>query len=41
MLFKNGRAAEAEDAMEKARALGTGEALLDYHAGMIASELGQ
>ena len=27
--------------MEKARALGTGDALLDYHAGMIASELGQ
>ncbi|MGA2984666.1 MAG: tetratricopeptide repeat protein [Terriglobia bacterium] len=40
VLFKNGRAPEAAEAVEKALALGTGDALLDFHAGMIASQLG-
>jgi tetratricopeptide (TPR) repeat protein len=41
VLFKNGRLPEASGAMEKALALGTGDALLDFHAGMIDLQLGQ
>ncbi len=41
VLFKNGRVAEAAEAMDKALALGTPDALLDFHAGMIANQLGQ
>ena len=40
-LLANGRAADAAAAMEKAMALGTHDALLDYHAGMIAAALGR
>ena len=40
VLFKNGRVPEAAEAMKKALALGTGDALLDFHAGMIESQLG-
>jgi len=40
VLFKNGRTQEAADAMDKALALGTKDALLDFHAGMIESQLG-
>jgi len=39
-LLANGRAADADAAMQQALALGTRDALLDYHAGMIASALG-
>ena len=41
VLFKNGRVPEAAEAMEKALALGTGDALLDFHAGMIEFQLGR
>jgi tetratricopeptide (TPR) repeat protein len=41
VLFKNGRIPEAAEAMDKALALGTGDALLDFHAGMIELQLGQ
>ncbi len=41
VLFKNGRFPEAAEAMHKALALGTGDALLDFHAGMIELQLGQ
>jgi tetratricopeptide (TPR) repeat protein len=41
VLFRNGRAPEAAEAMEKALALGTGDALLDFHAGMIEFQLGR
>lgn len=41
VLFKNGRVPEAAEAIEKALALGTGDALLDFHAGMIELQLGQ
>jgi len=40
VLFKNGRVPEAAEAMEKALALGTGDALLEFHAGMIEFQLG-
>jgi tetratricopeptide (TPR) repeat protein len=40
VLFKNGRVLEAADAMNKALALGTQDALLDFHAGMIEFQLG-
>ena len=40
VLFKNGRIPEAANAMNKALALGTGDALLDFHAGMIEAQLG-
>jgi tetratricopeptide (TPR) repeat protein len=36
-----GRHAEADDAMARARALGTQDALLDYHAGIIAAAMGR
>jgi tetratricopeptide (TPR) repeat protein len=39
-LFANGRLAEAETAAGRARALGTRDALLDYHAGLIAAAQG-
>lgn len=39
-LLANGRAAEADAAMQLALALGTRDAMLDYHAGMIAAALG-
>lgn len=39
-LLANGRAADADAAMQQALALGTRDALLDYHAGMIAVALG-
>jgi tetratricopeptide (TPR) repeat protein len=39
-LYKNGRYQEAAEASEQARALGTQDALLFYHAGMIAHGLG-
>jgi len=41
VLFKNGRVPEAAGAMDKALALGTGDALLDFHAGIIELQLGQ
>ena len=41
VLFKNGRAPEAAEAMEKALALGTGDAVLEFHAGMIEFQLGR
>jgi tetratricopeptide (TPR) repeat protein len=41
VLFKNGRFVEASDAMNKALALGTRDALLDFHAGMIELQLGR
>jgi tetratricopeptide (TPR) repeat protein len=40
-LFAAGRFAEADAAMIRARAHGTEDALLDYHAGMIAAALGR
>jgi len=40
VLYKNGRASEAAEAMEKALAPGTGDALLDFHGGMIEYQLG-
>ena len=40
VLYKNGRNREAAEAMEKALAAGTKDALLDFHAGMIESQLG-
>jgi tetratricopeptide (TPR) repeat protein len=39
-LYKNGRYQEAQAAMQQAMKLGTQDALLDYHAGMIAKSLG-
>ncbi len=39
-LLANGRAADAQLAMNHALALGTHDALLDYHAGMISHALG-
>lgn len=39
-LLANDRAADADAAMRQALALGTKDALLDYHAGMIAKALG-
>ena len=39
--FKNGNVAEAAEAVEKALALGTQDALLDFHAGMIELQLGR
>jgi tetratricopeptide (TPR) repeat protein len=39
-LYKNGRAAEASTAMDQAMKLGTQDALLYYHAGMIDQSLG-
>jgi tetratricopeptide (TPR) repeat protein len=41
VLSKNGRGPEAAEAMDKALALGTGDALLDFHAGMIEFQLGR
>jgi tetratricopeptide (TPR) repeat protein len=41
VLFKNGRSPEASAAMGKALALGTGDALLDFHAAMIEFQLGR
>jgi tetratricopeptide (TPR) repeat protein len=38
-LYAAGRFAEADAAMQAARAHGTQDALLDYHAGMIAAAL--
>ena len=38
--YKNGNFREAEELMEKAMALGTRDAMLFYHAGMIARALG-
>jgi predicted Zn-dependent protease len=40
VLFKNDRVLEASEAMQKALALGTGDALLDFHGGMIEFQLG-
>lgn len=40
-LFTAGRLAEADAAMRNARAIGTEDALLDYHAGMISAALGR
>jgi len=39
-LLANGRLTEAETAIQQALAFGTKDALLDYHAGMIAAALG-
>ena len=41
VLFKNGLAAEADDAMSKSLSLGTGDSLLQFHAGMIELQLGR
>jgi tetratricopeptide (TPR) repeat protein len=41
VLFKNGSVPEAAEAMKKALALGTEDALLDFHAGMIEFQLGR
>jgi len=41
VLFKNGEVPEAAEAIDKALALGTGDSLLDFHAAMIESQLGQ
>ncbi len=41
VLFKNGNIPEAADAMDKALSLGTEDALLDFHAGMIQLQLGR
>jgi len=41
VLFENGRVSEAAEAANKALALGTGDALLDFHAGMIDLQLGR
>lgn len=40
-LYATGRHAEAEAAISRARAAGTEDAVLDYHAGMIAAALGR
>jgi tetratricopeptide (TPR) repeat protein len=40
-LYKNGKYAEARDAMEHARRLGTKDSLILFHAGMISAKLGQ
>ena len=40
-LYAAGRDAEADEAMHNARAEGTEESLLDYHAGIIAAALGR
>ena len=40
-LYAAGRDAEADEAIHNARAEGTEESLLDYHAGMIAAALGR
>jgi tetratricopeptide (TPR) repeat protein len=40
VLYKNGRAHDAAEAMEKALTPGTADALLDFHAGMIELQLG-
>ena len=40
VLFKNGNVPEAAKAIDKALALGTEDALFDFHAGMIGSQLG-
>jgi tetratricopeptide (TPR) repeat protein len=40
-LLANGRAAEADAALRQARAFGTVDPLLDYHAGLIAQALGR
>ncbi|MGI8773013.1 MAG: tetratricopeptide repeat protein [Acidobacteriaceae bacterium] len=40
-LYKNGKYAEASDAMEHARRLGTKDSLILFHAGMISARLGQ
>ncbi len=40
-LHAAGRHEEADEAMANARALGTEESLIDYHAGMIAAALGR
>ena len=40
VLYKNGRIREAAEAMEKALAPGTADALLDFHGGMIEFQLG-
>jgi tetratricopeptide (TPR) repeat protein len=40
VLYKNGRVREAREAMEKALAPGTADALLDFHAGIIEFQLG-
>src|ERR1700683_2420267 len=40
-LYKNGKSQEASDAIDKAFRPGTRDALLFFHAGMIASRLGQ
>jgi len=41
VLFKHGSVREAAEAMDNALALGTGDALLDFHAGMIEFALGR
>ena len=41
VLYKNGSAAEAAQAEDKALALGTGDSLLDFHAAMIELRLGR
>jgi len=41
VLFKNGALPEAANAVDKALALGTEDALLDFHAGMIELQLGR
>ena len=40
-LYKNGKYQEASDAMQNALRPGTRDALLFFHAGMIANRLGQ
>jgi len=40
VLYKNGRIREAAEAMEKALAPGTADALLDFHGGIIEFQLG-
>jgi len=39
--YKNGRLARAKRAASRAQRLGTEDALLDYHAGVIAAALGR
>jgi tetratricopeptide (TPR) repeat protein len=41
VLFKNGSVPEAAEAVDKALAIGTADALLDFHAGMIELQLGR
>ena len=41
VLFKNGNDAEAAEVAEKALALGTHDALLDFHAAMLEQQLGR